>query len=221
MQRLKGKVAIITGGAGGIGAATATRFVDEGARVVLADIDESKARSVAVQLGEAASAMYVDGADPQSVKSLCDWTAARFGRIDILHNNHALLGGLTDDKTAVDTEFAVWDRAMAINLRGYFAACISQRKFGDERHGRTDIVPDLFIPIGTKSVLDLSVILKGKYRVWVFSFFCEIADPVEADSGNRQLDLERAAAIFTHPFHPANRPTRFVRWHFRLRVLGG
>jgi NAD(P)-dependent dehydrogenase (short-subunit alcohol dehydrogenase family) len=76
-----------------------------------------------VQLGEAASAMYLDGADHQSVKSLCDWTAARFGRIDILHNNHALLGGLTDDKTAVDTEFAVWDKAMAINLRSYFAAC--------------------------------------------------------------------------------------------------
>jgi NAD(P)-dependent dehydrogenase (short-subunit alcohol dehydrogenase family) len=123
MQRLTDKVAIITGAAGGIGAATAERFMREGARVVMADIDESKAVAAAARLGTAATAIYMDGADPQSVKSVCDWTVREFGRIDILHNNHALLGGLDDDKTALDTEHAVWDRAMAINLRGYFSAC--------------------------------------------------------------------------------------------------
>src|ERR1700722_7901136 len=98
---------------------------------------------------------------------------------------------------------------------------ISQRKFGDVRHGRTDIFPDLFIPIGTKSVLDSSVVPKSKYRVRVFTFLCEIADSVKAGPGNCKLNLERAAAMFTYPFHPANRATRFARWRFRLRLLGG
>jgi NAD(P)-dependent dehydrogenase (short-subunit alcohol dehydrogenase family) len=123
MERLTGKVAIITGGAGGIGAATAERFIREGARVVVADIDESKVRAVAAKLGAAATAMYMDGSDQDSVKSVCDRTAREFGRIDILHNNHAWLTGLGDDKTAIDTDHAVWDRSMAINLRGYFSAC--------------------------------------------------------------------------------------------------
>jgi NAD(P)-dependent dehydrogenase (short-subunit alcohol dehydrogenase family) len=123
MERLAGKVAIITGGAGGIGAATAERFIKEGARVVVADIDESKVRGVAADLGSAATAMTMDGADPDSVKRVCDQTASKFGRLDILHNNHAWLTGLGDDRTAVDTEYAVWDRSMAVNLRGYFSGC--------------------------------------------------------------------------------------------------
>jgi NAD(P)-dependent dehydrogenase (short-subunit alcohol dehydrogenase family) len=123
MQRLTGKVAIITGGAGGIGAATAERFVQEGARVVMADIDENKARQLATQIGSPAKAMYLDGSDEKSVKSVCEQTAREFGRIDILHNNHAWLTGLGDDLTAMDTDFSVWDKTMAINLRGYFSAC--------------------------------------------------------------------------------------------------
>jgi NAD(P)-dependent dehydrogenase (short-subunit alcohol dehydrogenase family) len=123
MERLIDRVAIITGGAGGIGAATAERFTREGARVVLADIDESKVRGVAARLGTAATPMYMDAADQASVKSVCDETARVFGRIDILHNNHAWLTGMGDDRTAIDTDFEVWDRSMAVNLRGYFSAC--------------------------------------------------------------------------------------------------
>ena len=123
MERLKGKVAIITGGAGGIGAATAERFIQEGARVVVADIDESKVRDVAARLGTAAVPMYLNAAEEESVKSVCDRTVRDLGRIDILHNNHAWLTGLGEDLTAIDTNFAVWDKTMAINLRAYFSGC--------------------------------------------------------------------------------------------------
>jgi NAD(P)-dependent dehydrogenase (short-subunit alcohol dehydrogenase family) len=123
MNRLEGRVAVITGGAGGIGEATAERFVREGARVLLTDINEGGAKQIARRLGDGAAAVYMDGADEKSVQAAIEEAVARFGRLDILHNNHALLdGGMADDLTVIDTEFSVWDKTMAINLRGYFAA---------------------------------------------------------------------------------------------------
>jgi NAD(P)-dependent dehydrogenase (short-subunit alcohol dehydrogenase family) len=124
MNRLSGKVAIVTGGAGGIGSATVERFVQEGARVVVADIELDKAKEVAARCGEGAVAVHLDAADERSVQTVVDDTARRFGRIDILHNNHAwILGLVRGDETVVDTEFEVWDKAMSINLRSYFAGC--------------------------------------------------------------------------------------------------
>jgi NAD(P)-dependent dehydrogenase (short-subunit alcohol dehydrogenase family) len=91
---------------------------------VLADIEEQKVKQVSSSLGSSAAAIYMDAGDETSVKSVVDHVISRFGRIDILHNNHAWLGGgLAADRTAIDTDFEVWDQAMAVNLRGYFAAC--------------------------------------------------------------------------------------------------
>jgi NAD(P)-dependent dehydrogenase (short-subunit alcohol dehydrogenase family) len=124
MNRLAGKVAIVTGGAGGIGSATVERFVQEGAKVVVADIEAEKAQSVADRWGDAALAIYMDGADERSVQATIEHTVQRFGRLDILHNNHAWIRGTrSGDETAVDTAFEVWDRTMSVNLRSYFAAC--------------------------------------------------------------------------------------------------
>lgn len=122
MARLSGKVALITGGGGGLGGATAERFVEEGAKVVVADVSLKRAKEVADRIGDAAHAIYLDAADEDSVAAMVDETMTRFGRIDVLHNNHAwLTDNLPDDLTVIDTPFATWDKAMAINLRGYFA----------------------------------------------------------------------------------------------------
>jgi NAD(P)-dependent dehydrogenase (short-subunit alcohol dehydrogenase family) len=122
MKRLEGKVAIITGGGGGIGGATAERFVEEGAQVVVADISLKRAQEVADRVGRNILAIHLDAADEHSVKAVVDETASRFGRIDVLHNNHAwLTDNMPDDLTVVDTPFETWDRTMAINLRGFFA----------------------------------------------------------------------------------------------------
>lgn len=125
MKRLDGRVAIVTGGAGGLGAATTARFVSEGARVVVADIDEARAKEVAGRHGENAVAFSFDAADNESVRTMIDGVAARFGRIDVLHNNHALLTevAVTQDTTVVDTPFEVWNDLMAVNAGSYFAAC--------------------------------------------------------------------------------------------------
>jgi NAD(P)-dependent dehydrogenase (short-subunit alcohol dehydrogenase family) len=121
MGRLEGKVAIITGGGGGIGGATAERFVSEGANVVVADISIKRAQQVADRIGHNVHAIYLDAANEISVKAIVDETIDRFGRIDILHNNHAwLTDGMPDDRSVIDTPVETWDRTMAINLRGYF-----------------------------------------------------------------------------------------------------
>lgn len=123
MQRLEGKVAIITGGGGGLGGATAERFVQEGAQVVVADISLERAQAVVDRIGRNAQALELDAADEKAVQAMVEDTAARYGRLDILHNNHAWLqDNMPDDLTVVDTPFDTWDRTMAINLRGYFAA---------------------------------------------------------------------------------------------------
>ena len=125
MKRLEGRVAIVTGGAGGIGAVTTARFVSEGAHVVVADIDEVRAKEVADRHGGNATAFAFDAADNESVRAMIDGVAKQFGRIDILDNNHALLShvAVTQDTTVVDTPFEVWNDLMTVNAASYFATC--------------------------------------------------------------------------------------------------
>jgi NAD(P)-dependent dehydrogenase (short-subunit alcohol dehydrogenase family) len=125
MHRLTGKVAIVTGGGGGIGAAVARRFVSEGARVVIADLFEDSARAAAEPLGENALAVQFDAADASSVKAMVDQTIAHFGRLDILHNNAALTDPerQQQDTTATDIPLDIWNATMTINVTGYLLGC--------------------------------------------------------------------------------------------------
>jgi NAD(P)-dependent dehydrogenase (short-subunit alcohol dehydrogenase family) len=124
-DRLTGKTAIITGGGGRIGAATARRLVQEGANVAIADLSEEAAQRVADELGEAAIAIQFDAGEPDSIAAMVAHAADHFGRIDILHNNAALLdlAFLDRDRDAVQTDVDVWDRTMEVNVRGYMIAC--------------------------------------------------------------------------------------------------
>jgi len=96
-ERLQDRVAVVTGGARGIGRGIVERLAAEGARVVVADIDEAEARAVAAAIGGEAVAVRVDIADALSVAALAEAVAARFGRCEILVNNAAIL-----DATGVD-----------------------------------------------------------------------------------------------------------------------
>jgi NAD(P)-dependent dehydrogenase (short-subunit alcohol dehydrogenase family) len=122
---LTDKVAVIAGGATGIGAATATRLAAEGALVVVGDVSADGATATAESIrgsGGTATAVTFDLADPDSVRALIDSAVAEFGGVDLLFNvgsDMSMLGGDTD---VVDMDFAVWDRTMTVTLRGYVAS---------------------------------------------------------------------------------------------------
>ena len=122
MGRLDGRVAIVTGGAKGIGQHYARALAAGGARLMIADIADGKdiAASLAREHGANSVASAVtDVSDESAVQALAAETMERFGKIDILVNNAALFAPLRETKcTEIDT--AVWDQVMAINLRGPF-----------------------------------------------------------------------------------------------------
>ncbi len=123
---LDGKIAIITGGAGGIGGCTARLMTSRGAKVAIADIALDRAQALAGEL-EGALAVPLDLEDETSIEAMVDATVSHFGRLDILHNNAALLdpalAPLDCDVEHMTTD--LWDRVMAVNLRGTMIACRS------------------------------------------------------------------------------------------------
>ncbi|RVU14397.1 SDR family NAD(P)-dependent oxidoreductase [Methylobacterium oryzihabitans] len=115
-QRLLDKVALVTGGARGIGLATARAFAREGARVVIADVNEEGARKAAAELGGGALGVGVNVADPASVAAMIETIVEACGRIDVLFNN-AGVGGNTP---FLDLKLEDWNRIVGINLTGAF-----------------------------------------------------------------------------------------------------
>lgn len=115
-MRLSNKVAIITGAAAGIGAATAELFVKEGAQVVVADRDFEKAQAVAQRLGDKALAVAADVSKSADVQAMVNAAVNRFGALDILVNNagYGCLG------TVVTTDEQAWDDLMGVDLKGVF-----------------------------------------------------------------------------------------------------
>ena len=92
--RLENKVAVITGGASGIGEGTVRRFVAEGAKCVIADIQYERAEELAEELGESAVAFSVDVADESQVKATVEFAVSEYGQLDIMFNNAGILGSV-------------------------------------------------------------------------------------------------------------------------------
>lgn len=121
-MRLKDKIAVVTGAGSGIGRATALRFGEEGASVVVSDKNGAAAKTVAdaiVAAGGTARGMEIDVTRSAEVKRLLDETVAAFGRLDILVNN----AGYGFAGTVVTTSEADWDALMAVNVKGVFLGC--------------------------------------------------------------------------------------------------
>lgn len=119
MGILDSKVAIVTGGARGIGAKIAERFAEQGARVAVVDIDQSAAEEEAKSLGQKgadAAAYGVDVSNTDAVKDLVTEVVKRFGRVDILVNN----AGITRDGLLLTMTERDWDAVIAVNLKSIF-----------------------------------------------------------------------------------------------------
>ncbi|EXC34230.1 Momilactone A synthase [Morus notabilis] len=117
-NKLQGKVAIVTGGASGIGEATARRFADRGARaVVIADIQDEKGLNIAASIGlEVCAYVHCDVSDEEQVKTLVQSTVEKYGRLDVMFSN----AGITSlaDQTILDFDFAAYEKLFAVNVRG-------------------------------------------------------------------------------------------------------
>lgn len=121
-ERLKDKVAVITGAASGIGKASALRFAQEGAKVCVADLADDAGRELASQIGGVY--VHADVSQPGDVQNMYRMTAERFGGIDILFNNAGI--SPDDDGSILDTSIEAWDRVQNVNLKSVFLCC----KFG-------------------------------------------------------------------------------------------
>jgi NAD(P)-dependent dehydrogenase (short-subunit alcohol dehydrogenase family) len=121
-HRLSGKVAVVTGGAGGIGRATCERFSAEGAQVAVVDLDEDAGRAVA----ESIDGLFVrvDVTSSSDVEALYDMVAGRYGGIDICFNNAGI--SPPDDDSILETGLEAWRRVQEVNLTSVFLCC----KFG-------------------------------------------------------------------------------------------
>ncbi len=123
-MRLQDKVALITGGGSGIGRESALLFAHEGAAVVVVDIDASAAARVADEirtLGGRAIDYAADVASSSACEGMVRHAEESFGALHILFNNAGIMLGADDD--AVNTDEAIWDKTMAVNLKGVFLGC--------------------------------------------------------------------------------------------------
>ena len=134
--RLDGQVALVTGAARGIGAATATRLAADGAAVALADLDEAQAQATAQQIdpsGERVLALGCNVAESAQVQQMVDRTLERFGRLDILVNN----AGITRDNLLFKMGEDDWEAVINVHLRGAFlCARAAQKSMVEQKHGR-------------------------------------------------------------------------------------
>ena len=117
MGKLDGKVAVITGGASGIGAAAVRLFVEEGCRVVIVDVQDDKGARLADELGKSSAYLHADVSRESDVSGAIEHALSRFGRLDCLYNN-AGLGGVSGPIAEIPVDG--YDQTMGVLLRGVF-----------------------------------------------------------------------------------------------------
>jgi NAD(P)-dependent dehydrogenase (short-subunit alcohol dehydrogenase family) len=123
-MRLQDKVALITGGGSGIGRETALLFAQEGAAVVLADVNDGGGEETAQMVraaGGRAAYVHADVSRAAQCEAMVAAAESTFGKLHILFNNAGIMLGQDDD--AVNTEEAIWDLTMAVNLKGVYLGC--------------------------------------------------------------------------------------------------
>lgn len=122
MGLLEGKRAIVTGAGAGIGRAVAVRFVQEGAKVAVVDVDAAAAREVADELGELAVAIVADVCEEEQVERAVEESCRSLGGLDVVIGNAGVLLATRDDR-ADRLDLAAWQRTLDVNLTGMFLTC--------------------------------------------------------------------------------------------------
>ncbi len=161
MVRLTGRVAIITGGSGGIGQAAARQFTGEGARVVLVDLDESALHSAVQSIGEEiASYVVADVTQPEQVQSYVNAAVERWGGIDIYLANAGIEGTLSP---IPDYPIEIFDQVMAVNVRGVWLGLKYVIPVMRDRGGGSIVITSSTAGIGGSA--DISAYVTSKHAV--------------------------------------------------------
>ncbi|PYZ91681.1 3-oxoacyl-ACP reductase [Salipaludibacillus keqinensis] len=145
-MRLQGKTAIVTGGGRGIGKATALKFAQEGANVVVADLNDAEINQVATEIetaGGKALAQAVNVTDREAVSNLISSAKEAFGRVDIVVNN----AGITADAQLLKMEEEQWDRVIDVNLKGVFN--VSQAAAAEMKEQEGGVILNASSVVGT------------------------------------------------------------------------
>ncbi|MFI1464930.1 SDR family NAD(P)-dependent oxidoreductase [Nocardia carnea] len=133
-NELAGKVAVVTGGASGLGSAMVERFVAEGAHVVVGDIDAEKGQALADRCGAAVQFRVTDAGDPGQVAQLVDLAVREFGGLHIMCNNAGISGKM--HKSILDDDFADFQHVMSVNVLGVMAGTrLAARHMADNGGG--------------------------------------------------------------------------------------
>lgn len=194
MKRLEDKVAIITGGSGGIGRATAARFLEEGASVVLVDVDQAglDAAAKALGAGERVLTVRADVSNEDDVKRYVKATVDRFGRIDVFFNNAGIEGEVAPLE---QQDIAMFDKVIAINVRGAYL-------------GLKHVLPHMY-KAGAGSVINTSSVagLRGSAGVLPY------VTSKHALTGMTKVAAIEAAAhdVRVNSVHPSPVNTRMMR----------
>jgi NAD(P)-dependent dehydrogenase (short-subunit alcohol dehydrogenase family) len=132
--RLQGKVAVVTGGAGGIGRAIVERYVSEGARVAVADLASEGSEAIVKQLGRQAFAVELDVTKPASINAMVEAVIAEAGAVDILVNNAAVF----DMAPIIEVTEESWNQLFAVNAKGLFFTlqAVARRMIAQGRGGK-------------------------------------------------------------------------------------
>jgi len=206
-DELQGKVAIVTGGATGIGRGIAELFVEEGARVVIGDVNEEAGAALASELGERARFLRTDVAERDQVQALVDHALAEFGDLDVMVNNAAISGKFTN--RFLDDELADFDRVLQVDLAGTMYGCqIAARHMRGKRRGSIinlssvfSLSPGFAIPIyraaksGVNTLTRSLAIDLGEYDIRVNAIAPGSVPTAMGSFSDPTLAPERAAVL--------------------------
>ena len=134
--RIEGRTAVVTGGCSGIGLATVRRFVEEGARVVIGDIDDSGGEALVAELGgpDVATYVHVDVTSKEQVDALFRTAKDTYGSVDIAFNNAGI--SPPEDDSILDTDLDAWRRVQEVNLTSVYLCCKAALPYMlEQRHG--------------------------------------------------------------------------------------
>ena len=144
--RLDGKVAVVTGGCSGIGLATVNRFVEEGARVVIGDIDDERGHELVGQLGgDFATYVHVDVTSSEDVEALFAKAKDTWGAVDIAFNNAGI--SPPEDSSILDTDLEVWRRVQEVNLTSVYLCCKAALPYMREQRSGSIINTASFVAV--------------------------------------------------------------------------